>query len=101
MTEQLAGSEDLWISSLPQDRGPEGNVQLWADAESILEGLMKLFDEPRAGIETEGANTAITDAYNRCIEERRRAQDMCKLRKAWEARRVGGVHEPQSPVGRS
>jgi hypothetical protein len=96
--ERFTGSPDLWLTSLPSDRGPEGNVELWADAEAILDGLCDLFDGPRKGLETEGAHVALVDAYNRCVEERRRCEDLLKLHKAWESRRVGGVVEPESPV---
>ena len=41
---------------------------------------------------------ALTDAYNRCIEERRRAEDLLKLRRRWRERRIGGVHEPEPVV---
>ena len=46
----------------------------------------------------EGALCALTDAYNRCIEERRRAEDLLKLHNHWSQRPVGGVAEPESPV---
>ncbi|MDQ3377995.1 MAG: hypothetical protein M3533_14035 [Actinomycetota bacterium] len=61
-------------------------------------GLCGLFEGPRKGIETEVAHVALVEAYNRCMEERRRAEDLCRLRKAWGSRRIGGVGEPESLV---
>jgi hypothetical protein len=43
------------------------------------------------------------DAHNRCIEERRRAEDMLKLHERWAQPRIGGVVEPEpviAPKGR-
>jgi hypothetical protein len=34
------------------------------------------------------------DAHNRCIEERRRAENLLKRREKWAARPIGGVAEP-------
>lgn len=97
--ERFAGSPELWISALPTDQGPEGNLQMWSDAEDILDGLCKMFEGPRVGgVNTDGVTVALVDAYNRCLEERRRAEDLCKLRNAWESRRISGVAEPESPV---
>jgi hypothetical protein len=40
---------------MPQDRGPEGNLKLWRDAEDVLDGLCKMYefggDTERGGIE--------------------------------------------------
>ncbi len=33
---KTTGSGELWISSMPQDRGPEGNLKLWRDAEDAV-----------------------------------------------------------------
>ena len=38
---------------------------------------------------------ALANAYNRCIEERRRAKDLLELRKRWDERPIGGVAEPK------
>ena len=45
----------------------------------------------------EGALCALTDAYNRCIEERRRAEDLLKLHQKWSERRVGVWSSPRVP----
>jgi hypothetical protein len=99
MSEEFAGSPDLWISAMPSDQGPEGNLQMWSDAEDILDGLCKMFEGPRVGgVNTDGVTVALVDAYNRCIEERRRATDLLELHKVWESRSVGGIPEPDSPI---
>lgn len=41
---------------------------------------------------------ALVDAYNRCIEERRRAEDLLKLHERWSERPVGGVVEPEPVI---
>jgi len=72
---KTTGSEELWISSMPQDRRPEGNLKLWRDAEDVLDGLCKMYefgDTERGGIEHEDVHQALVDVYNRAIEERRR-----------------------------
>ncbi len=95
---KTTGSEELWISSMPQDRRPEGNLKLWRDAEDVLDSLCDMYEledgSGRGGIEYEGAYCALVDAYNRAMEERRRCEDLLKLRRKWEGRRVGGVMEP-------
>ncbi len=40
----------------------------------------------------------LADVYNRCVEERRRAEELLKLRERWSERRIGGVAEPEDPV---
>jgi hypothetical protein len=51
------------------------------------------------GIESnEAVLCALVDAYNRAVEERRRAEDLLKLHNHWSMRRIGGVGEPKSPV---
>ncbi len=97
MDYKATGSEDLWITSMPTDRGPEGNLKLWRDAEIVLDGLAGMYEDKTgdcAGVEYEGAYCALVDAYNRCIEERRRCEDLLKLHEKWEGRPVGGVAEP-------
>ena len=90
----LGGHEDLWATSVPDDKGPEGNLEMWAEAEGYLELLMN-----RAGRErNEAIDVALCDAYNRCIEERRRAEDLLKLHERWGERRIGGVVEPEPVV---
>jgi hypothetical protein len=94
---KTTGSGELWISSMPQDRGPEGNLKLWRDTEDVLDGLCKMYefgDTERGGIEYEGVHQALVDVYNRAIEERRRCEDLLRLHRKWEGRRVGGVMEP-------
>lgn len=78
----------------PPDEGPEGNLTMWDEAESYLEHLCDVAD-------SRGNNAvavALTDAYNRCIEERRRAEDLLKLHEKWRERRIGGVVEPPGAV---
>ena len=93
----LAGYPELWETSLPADRGPEGNLEMWREAERYLGGLCRT-TEPMDAPGGESAHCALVDAWNRCIEERRRAEDLLRLHEAWRARRVGGVIEPESPV---
>jgi ElaB/YqjD/DUF883 family membrane-anchored ribosome-binding protein len=67
-----AGHPELWVSPIPRDRGPAGNVKLWREAEQVLDRMCS--DAEDQGLEfNEGALCALTEAYNRCIEERRRA----------------------------
>ena len=61
---------------------------MW-EAESYLEHLCDTADGQRSNAVT----VALADAYNRCIEGRRRAQEINELRKRWRRRRVGGVTE--------
>ena len=89
----FAGHEDLWIAAMPPDQGPEGNLELWKEAEEYLDFLCSKVEARGDG--GDGALCALVDAYNRCIEERRRAQDLLKLRQRWAERRVGGVAEPE------
>ena len=88
-----SGHPELWeaVSVLPSDLGPEGNVGMWREAEELLDNLCQAHQE----YPNEAVQTALVDAYNRCIEERRRARD---LRERWSERRVGGVAGPESPV---
>ncbi len=90
---ELAGHPELWVTSIPESRGPEEDLKMWEEAEAILD---KLCAEAEAEGEdyNGGALCALVDAYNRCIEERRRARDLLQLRERWSERRVGGVHEP-------
>jgi hypothetical protein len=91
-----SGHRELWQAGfvLPADRGPEGNVKMWAEAEEELGHLCDMHERDP----NEAILVALTDAYNRCIEERRRAQDLLDLRKRWRERGIGGVVEPESPV---
>jgi hypothetical protein len=97
MPSALGGHEDLWVTSIPADRGPEGNLKMWEEAEEYLDYLCRKTEE-RDSEGGEAAHAALVDAYNRCVEERRRAEDLLKLRAAWDSRRVGGAAEPESPV---
>lgn len=90
----LGGHEDLWLTSIPSDKGPEGNLKMWSDAEDYLELLMDRADRERS----EGIDVALCDAYNRCIEERRRAEDLLKLHARWRDRPIGGVVEPEPVI---
>jgi hypothetical protein len=95
LEERFTGSDDLWLASLPLDRGPEENLKLWKNAEAVLDGLSKAYEKFTAmSWEYEGAYVALVDAYNRCIEERRRCEDLLKLHKKWESRPIGAV-EPK------
>ena len=86
-----AGHEELWISAMPPDEGPEDNLEMWREAESYLNHLCNLAEQqPNQAI-----LCALVDAYNRVIEERRRAEDLLKLRRRWAERPVGGVVEPE------
>lgn len=92
---RTAGHDELWVSAPPSDRGPEGNLRMWAEAEGILDGMCsKVEDEGAAA--NEAVLCALVDAYNRCIEERRRAKDLLELHQKWSRRRIGGVREPAS-----
>ncbi len=92
-----AGHPELWLTSLPHSRGPQGNVELWAEAEKVLDRMCS--DAQDAGRSfNEGALCALTDAYNRCIEERRRAEDLLALHNHWSQRPIEGIQEPESPV---
>ncbi len=90
---RTTGHPELWISSLPGDRGPEENYLLWREAERVLDELCHEAEE-RGKDYNEGALCALVDAYNRCIEERRRAKDLLELHRKWSRRRIGGVQEP-------
>lgn len=92
-----AGHPELWVSSLPSDRGPAANLKLWKEAEEYLDYLCQK-TETKGSEGGEGAHSALVDAYTRCIEERRRAEDLLKLHKKWSERRIGGVEEPESPI---
>ncbi len=88
---RLAGSPELWIPDVPESRGAEADYGMWREAEGYLEHLANLADhQPNDAI-----NVALTDAYNRCIEERRRAGDLMALHDKWSRRRIGGVTEPE------
>ena len=91
-----AGHRELWPegSVLPSDLGPEGNRELWREAEEYLGALAQMGQLGNAP-GGEGAKRALVDAHNRCIEERRRAEDLLKLHERWAARRMGGVVEPK------
>jgi len=67
---------------------------MWSDAEDLLDGFCKMAESGR----NDALILALSDAYNRAIEERRRAEDLLKLRKVWESRRIGGVVEAESAV---
>jgi len=84
------GHRDLWVVDPPPSQGPEGNVEMWKEAESYLDHLCHVADRQP----NEAIVVALTDAYNRCIEERRRAADLLRLHGEWASRRVGGVLEP-------
>jgi hypothetical protein len=85
-----AGHPELWIPCPPESKGPEADYRMWHEAESYLEHLANLSDHQP----NEAITVALTDAYNRCIEERRRAMDLMTLQDHWSKRRVGGVEEP-------
>lgn len=92
----MSGHEELWIGALPTDQGPEGNVKLWEDAENVMDGLCQMAQSPSFG--NEGVYCALVDAYNRCREERRRAEELLALHRRWDSRPVGSGDEP-GPIG--
>ena len=85
------GHEELWISCLPSDKGPEGNVQLWVEAEKVMDGLSEMSER---SVWNEGVYCALVDGYNRCREERRRAEELLKIHERWDTRPIGGGNEP-------
>ena len=89
------GHPELWRegSALPADRGPMGNLEMWEEAEEYLGALAQMAESAHAP-GGEGALVALVDAYNRCIEERRRAGDLLKLHERYSERPIGGVVEP-------
>ncbi len=90
--EPTSGHPELWLDgrTLPADLGPEENLKMWGEAERFLAYLAGEHE----GNDNEAILVALTDAYNRCIEERRRAEDLLKLHERWSERRIGGVVEP-------
>ncbi len=97
--ETTAGHPELWRAgaTLPADRGPEGNLKMWEEAEEYLDYLAHKAEHGDAA-GGEGAYIALVDAHNRCIEERRRAEDLLKLHARWAERRIGGVTEPEPVI---
>lgn len=89
-----SGHRELWEagSTLPADRGPEGNLKMWQEAEEELDHLCDMHERNP----NEAILVALTDTYNRAIEERRRAEDLLELHKRWRERPIGGVIEPES-----
>ncbi len=87
---RLAGSPELWIPDVPESRGAEADYEMWREAESYLDYLCTKNER----MENEAVVVALADAYNRCIEERRRAGDLMALHDRWSRRRIGGVQEP-------
>jgi hypothetical protein len=64
---------------------------MWTEAESYLDHLCNLAESHQ----NEAVFVALSDAYNRCIEERRRAVDLLHLHEKWSKRQIGGVVEPE------
>jgi hypothetical protein len=89
-----SGHLELWRagSTLPADRGPEGNIAMWREAEAELNFICEMHERSP----NEALTVALVDAYNRCIEERRRAEELLELHKRWRERGIGGVTEPES-----
>ena len=94
----FAGHEALWVTTIPPDQGPEGNLALWREAEEYLDALAQMAQGGNAPGVHEGALCALVDAHNRVIEERRRAEDLLRLHERWAERPVGGVQEPEPIV---
>lgn len=88
---QPGGHEELWVVDPPPDQGQEGNLRMWEEAELYLDHLCNLAERRN---DNEGIQVALVDAYNRCIEERRRCVDLLELHEKWARRRIGGVVEP-------
>lgn len=89
-----AGHPELWIPDLPEGRDPEDTYLMWEEAEGFLNYLCDTHEKHS----NEAVGVALVDAYNRCIEERRRAMDLLKLHEVWKSRCIGGVVEPESAV---
>ena len=70
---------------------------MWADAEEYLDYLARRAEHKHSP-GGEAALVALTDAYNRCIEERRRAEDLLDLHRRWSRRPIGGLVEPEPIV---
>ncbi len=87
---RLAGSPELWITDVPESRGPEADRAMWEEAEAFFDKLYSVHEAH----ENDGVITALGDVYNRCIEERRRAGDLMALHDKWSRRQIGGVEEP-------
>ena len=88
------GHEELWVVDPPPDRGPEGNLKMWREAELFFAHLCNLWERHH----NDAVIVGLADVYNRCVEERRRAEDLLELRQRWGERRIGGAAEPESPV---
>ena len=94
---QLAEYPKALVSTLPSDRGPEGNLKMWEEAEEYLDLLCRRTEYGSAE-GSEGTHMVLIDADNRCTEERRRAEVLMRLCERRTNRRIGGVGEPESPV---
>ena len=94
---QLAAHPELWgaTSIRVESRGPEVDLKMWEEAENILDTLCYQHEHSLAN---DAVQMALVDTYNRCVEERRRAEELLKLRKVWASRRIGGVEEPKSVI---
>ena len=97
LDEPTSGHPELWgaSGSLPSDRGPLENLKMWQEAESYLDHLCDVAERQTPN---EAITCALVDCYNRCIEERRRAEDLLKLHARWRERRIGGVVEPEPVI---
>jgi hypothetical protein len=65
--------------TLPESRGTEADLKLWQEAELELDFLCCRHEDRGAN---EAVYMALMDTHNRCIEERRRAEDLLKLRES-------------------
>ena len=68
-SETSGGHPELWVVNPPLGQGPEGNLEMWREAEKYLSFLC---DKAEAAGESEGGDgalCALVDAYNRCIQQ--------------------------------
>lgn len=82
-----AGHPELWrgASTLPETKGLLADLKMWEEAESHLESMLELADhQPNPAV-----ILALTDSYNRLVEERRRAEELLGLREKWARRPIG------------
>lgn len=84
-----AGHPELWegTSTLPESHGLEADLRMWEEAEVHLELLLDRADDQG----NQAVIVALTDSFNRLIEERRRCVEMLELQEKWSGRKIGGA----------
>ena len=70
---------DLWRCEKVFDYGPEKNLEVWATASHVLEGLAEMGD----ALGNDGVVVALTDAMIRAKEEVRRHRSEVRMRREW------------------